>query len=276
MRVATNYQSLVAQRRLKDVVRTEHEATTKLSSGSRVYASYFDPAGKAIATGIHAKSVSNQQAQRNVNDGISLLQVAEGTLGVMHNISGRLRELAMQAANDTVGFPERAVANKEFQQMIQEVKRLTESTKFNGNHIINGQGSVYDLQIGTGGDPKADRIKYDLKKVLDSAGNFGLDGANILSKEAARNSFSNIDKMSSEISSSRAKLGASMNRMSSSLNNLQIHRENMEASKSKIQDADVGVETTKNAKAQIMKDATTALLAQANMRPTAAAKLIDA
>jgi len=275
-KVGTNYQSMVAQRRLGDVSRHQSQERTQLSSGSRIYEAAFDPSGLAIATGMKARSVSNMQAQRNVNDGVSLLQVAEGTLGVMHGIASRLRELAMQAANDTVGPSERAVANKEFQQLTKEVERLTSSTKYNGNHIINGEGSTYELQIGIHNDPNGNRLKYDLAKVLASKDNFGLNGQNILSKEGARNSFSKIDGMINEVSSSRAKLGGAMNRMESALQNLQIGRENLEASKSKITDADVAMKTTNIAKDEIVKNATLSLLSQANSRPALATKLIDA
>lgn len=273
-KIATNYQSMVARRRLGDVVTHQSQEQTKLSSGSRVYQSAFDPSGLAIATGIKAKTVSNQQVQRNVNDGISLLQVAEGTLNVMHDISGRLRELAMQAASDTVSDGDRLIANKEFQQMIEEVKRLTASTKFNGNHLINGSGSEYELQIGLDNDPATNRLVYDLAKVLDAKNNFGLNGQNILSKEAARNVFRAVDHMTTDVSKSRAKLGSAMNRMESITQNLMIHRENMEASRSKIADTDVAEATTNNAKDEIMKNATLALLTQANIRPAAAAKLV--
>ena len=275
-RVATNYQSMVARRRLNNLVDNQSKERTKLSSGSRIYQAAFDPSGVAISTGMRAKSRSNMQAQRNVNDGISLLQVAEGTLGVMHQIGGRLRELAMQAANDTVGEAERAVANKEFRQMVGEVRRLTASTKFNGNHLINGEGSVYDLQIGVNNDPKADRLSYNLKKVLDSENNFGLNSVNILSKEGARASFSKIDNMIKDVSSSRAQIGGAMKRMESSFNNLQIGRENLEASKSKIVDTEVASTTANIAKNEIMKSATTSILSQANTTPQAALKLINA
>ncbi len=274
MRINTNYQSMVAQRRLGDVVRHQSVEQTKLSSGSRIFEASFDPSGLAIATGMKARSVSNLQAQRNVNDGVSLLQVAEGTLSVMHSISGRLRELAMQAATDTVSDQDRYIANKEFQQMIQETKRLTASTKFNGNHIINGKGSIYELQVGIDGSAETSRLIYDLQKVLASANNFGLNGTNILTKEAARSVFRPVDAMVGEVSSSRAKLGSAMVRMESINQNLQVHRENLESSRSKIADADVAESTTNNAKDEIMKNASLALLAQANSTPAAAAKLL--
>lgn len=274
-RIATNTQSMQAQRRLGEVVQHQNQEQTKLSTGSRIFEAAFDPSGLAIATGMKARTVSNQQVQRNVNDGISLLQVAEGTLGVMHDIAGRLRELAMQAASDTVNDNDRYIANKEFQQMVEEVKRLTSSTKFNGNHLINGSGSTYELQIGLDNDPATSRLKYDLAKVLDAKNNFGLTGQNILSKESARRVFDSVDHMISDVSSSRARLGSAMNRMESITQNLMIGRENLEASRSKIADADVAESQTNNLKDEIVKNATLSLLAQANSRPAIAAKLVQ-
>ena len=266
---------MVARRRLNNLVDDQSKERTKLSSGTRIYQAAYDPSGLAIATGMKAKSRSSMQAQRNINDGVSLLQVAEGTLSVMHDIGGRLRELAMQAANDTVGESDRYIANKEFKQLTEEVKRLTSSTKFNGNHLINGEGSTYDLQIGINNDPGADRLRYNLAKVLNSSNNFGLDRVNVLTKESARNNFKTIDKMITEVSNSRAEIGGAMKRMESSLNNLQIGRENLEASKSKIEDTDVGEATANTAKIAIMQSATTSILAQANSAPEAVGRLVN-
>lgn len=273
-KIATNYQSMVARRRLGEVVTDQAREQEKLSSGSRVFQAAYDPSGLAISTGMKARSVSNQQVQRNVNDGVSLLQVAEGTLNVMHDISGRLRELAMQAASDTVNDSDRLVANKEFQQMVEEIKRLTASTKFNGNHLINGSGSVYELQVGLDSDPGTSRLVYDLAKALDAKNNFGLTGQNILTKEAARNVFTAVDHMTTDVSKSRAKLGAAMNRMESINQNLMIHKENLDASRSKIADTDVAESSANNARDEIMKNATVALLSQANSRPSAVSKLL--
>lgn len=273
-RIATNYQSMVAQRRLGEVVHSQRDEQEKLSSGSRVFQAAFDPSGLAIATGMKAKSVSNQQVQRNVNDGVSLLQVAEGTLSVMHDIAGRLKELAMQASTDTVTDSDRLIANKEFQQMVEEVKRMTASTKFNGNHLINGSGAEYELQVGLNSIPSESRLVYDLAKALDAKNNFGLVGQNILSKEAARKVFSAVDHMTNDVSKSRAKLGSSMNRLESINQNLMTHKENLDASRSKIADTDVAESVSNNARDEIMKNATLALLAQANTRPEAVSKLL--
>lgn len=275
MKVGTNPLSLLAQRRLGQVVNRQEEENIKLSSGDRIYRAAFDPAGLAISEGMRARTVSNQQAQRNVNDGISLLQVAEGTLSVLHDIGGRLKELAMQAANDTVGPHERMIANKEFSNLKQEIQRLTSSTKYNGNHVINGKGSVYDIQIGIGNNSKEDRISYDLQSVLASSNNFGLNNVDITTKEGARTSFSSIDKMIGEVSSSRAKLGSAMNRMDSALHSLQIHDENTQASRSKIRDADIAAEASNRAKDDIIKSATLDMLKLVNKSPERVAKLLS-
>ena len=273
-RIGTNTQSLLAQRNLGQVVRAEEKETVKLSSGSRIAKAAYDPSGLAIATGMKAKSVSNQQVQRNVNDSISLFQVAEGTLNVMHDIAGRLRELTIQAANDKLSNVDRVVANKEFRGLVTEVERLTASTKFNGNHLINGEGSVYDFQIGVNNNAKEDRIRYNLQEILDSGNNFGLNNANVLTKEAAQNNISIVNKMTSEISSSRAKIGSGMNRMEATLANLQYSHENIEASKSKIADTDFAKSTANSVKNSIMKQTTTSMLAQANTRAGVATKLL--
>lgn len=275
MKVGTNTLSLLAQRRLGQVMNRQEEESIKLSSGDRIYTAAYDPAGLAISEGMRARSVSNQQAQRNVNDGISLLQVAEGTLNVLHEIGGRLRELAMQSATDTVGANERLIADKEFSNLKQEIQRLTSSTKYNGNHVINGKGSVYDIQIGVGNKSTEDRITYDLQKVLASANNFGLNGIDIRTKEGARSAFSSIDGMLGEVSSSRAKLGSAMNRMESARHSLQIHDENIQSSRSKIRDADVAAEASNHAKDEIIKSATIDMLNLVNKSPERVARLLS-
>lgn len=275
MRISTNYQSLVTQRRLKQVVAEEEKAQTRLSSGNRIYRSALDPAGLAIATGLQAKNTSNLQAQRNINDGISLLQVAEGTLSVLHEIGGRMRELAMQSATDTIGIEERFIIDKEFQQMKLEMKRLVSSTKFNGNHIINGQGSVYELQVGVGHEAKSNRLKYDLQDILNSADNFGIGSSDLLTKAGARGSFSLIDGLIEEVSKSRAKLGGSMNRMSSGLQSLKIGHENGEATRSRITDADVAIQTAERARTSLIKESAVANLVNANIAPGKITKLIS-
>ncbi len=274
MRVSTNVSSMVAQRILKGHTHDESRENVRLSSGDRIVSAAYDPSGLAISEKLRAKTRSLYQAERNTNDSISLVQVAEGSLGVMHDMSQRLRELAMQASTDTVSDIDRAIIDKEFQSLKQEVKRLTESTTFNGNHIINEKGSVYDLQIGIGGDSFNDRLRYDMKRVMDAKGNFGIDSVSLKSKEGAQNSLGAIDKMMTSISSSRAELGAISNRMGSIIQNIQVSRENTESSKSKIRDVDVAKEAAERMKTQIAGNATTAMLSIANNTPSNILKII--
>ena len=256
---------------------TEELATedSKLSSGDRIFKSAIDPAGLAISETMRAKIRSNYQAERNSNDSISLMQVAEGSLGVMQNMGNRLRELAMQAANDTLGPQERIVIDKEFQQLKQEVERVTASTSFNGNNIIKGKESVYDLQVGINGLASNDRIRYDMSKVLDSASNFGIRNVSLITKEGAQNSLSAIDNMMSAIGSSRAQLGSMTNRIGSVVNNLLVSRENISSSNSKIRDTDMAHEIALRMKGQIAQSASLSMLKISNDSPAAILKLVS-
>ncbi|MCK6595533.1 MAG: flagellin FliC [Bacteriovoracaceae bacterium] len=275
MRVSTNVNSMVAQRILKGHTIDESRENVRLSSGDRITSAAYDPSGLAISEKLRAKSRSLYQAERNSNDAISLLQVAEGSLGVMADMSQRLRELAMQASTDTVSDMDRSIIDKEFQSLKNEIKRLTESTKFNGNHIINDKGSVYDLQIGIGGDAFNDRLRYDMKRVMDSSNNFGIGNVDLRSKDSAQNSLKAISSMMSQISSSRAELGAMSNRMTSVIQNLQMSKEGTAATNSKIRDTDVAKESAEKMKTQIAANATSAMLANANSTPSVILKLFS-
>jgi flagellin len=275
MRISTNVHSLVAQRYLRNHTESMSAEDKKMSLGERIVSAADDPAGLAISEGLKAKIRSNTQAERNTNDSISLLQVAEGSLAVMSDIGSRLRELAMQASTDTVSDMDRIVIDKEFQAMKDEVKRLTQSTSFNGNKIINDQGSVYDLQIGINGNPGLDRLKYDMKKVMDSSSNFGIDGVSLKSKEGAQSSLSKIDGMMTQVSSSRAELGSLSNRMNSVIQTLQVSRESDSSANSKIRDADMALEVANRAKEQIAQSSTLEMLKIANNAPGTILKLIS-
>lgn len=275
MRVSTNLNSMTAQRYVQQ--HTEELATEdmKLSSGDRIVRSAVDPAGLAISETMRAKIRSNYQAERNSNDSISLMQVAEGSLGVMQGMGIRLRELAMQAANDTLGSAERSVIDAEFQQLKNEVERVTASTSFNGNNIIKGKESVYDLQVGINGLASDDRIRYDMSKILDASSNFGIRHVNLKTKEGAQSSLGAIDKMMSDIGSSRAQLGSMSNRIGSVMNNLLVSRENISDSNSKIRDTDIAKEVAIKMKGQIAQSASLAMLKNSNEQPNIILKLVS-
>lgn len=273
MRVSTNIQSMVAQRYVQQHTEEASHKDSELSSGSRIVRAADDPAGLAISDRMRSFIRSNSQAERNTNDSISLLQVAEGSLATMSEVTARLRELSMQSSSDTVSDMDRVVIDKEFQQLKREVERLTVSTSFNGNNIIKGKESVYDLQIGINGNEN-DRIRYDMAKIMDSTNNFGINAINLKSKESSQQSLSVLDNMLSQISSSRALLGGLSNRMNNVISNLQVSRENLSASNSKIQDADVAAEAANQAKEKIMQSASLSMLKISNDQPGMILKLV--
>ena len=275
MRVSTNVQSMVAQRYVQQHTEEQAREDSQLASGERIIRSADDPAGLAISEKMKSILRSNSQAERNTNDSISLLQVAEGSLNTMQTITARLRELSMQSATDTVSDMDRTIIDREFQQMKNEVERLPASTSFNGNNIIKDKDSVYDLQIGVNADKNLDRIHYDMGKIMDSRNNFGIANVNLRSKESAQQSLSALDKMMTEISSSRAQLGSMSNRMNSVIQNLQVGRENLASSNSKIRDADIAKESANKAKAQIAQSASLAMLKISNDQPEVILKLVS-
>lgn len=273
MRVSTNIQSMVAQKYLQQHSEDKAKEDSQLSSGERIVRSADDPAGLAISQKMRSILRSNSQAERNTNDSISLLQVAEGSLNTMQGITARLRELAIQSASDTLSDSDRYVIDKDFQHMKNEVERLTASTSFNGNNIIKGESSVYDLQIGVTGD-SLNRIRYDMGKVMDSRNNFGIASINLRSKESSQQSLSALDKMMGEISKSRAMLGSMSNRMNSVIQNLQVSKENLSSSESKIRDTDVAKEAANRAKMQIAESASLSMLKISNDQPGLILKLV--
>lgn len=275
MRVSTNVRSMIAQRYVQQHTEEQVREDMKLSSGERIVRSSDDPAGLAISEKMRSMIRSSSQAERNTNDSISLLQVAEGSLETMQSITTRLRELSMQSASDTVSDMDRSVIDKEFQAMKSEVERLTASTSFNGNNILKNANSVYDLQIGVNDDQNLDRIRYDMGKIMDSKNNFGIKNINLRSKESSRESLGALDKMMLEISGSRAQLGAMSNRMNSIIQNLEISRENTSSSNSKIRDADIAKEAANKAKVSIAQSASLALLKMSNDEPGAILKLLN-
>lgn len=275
MRVSTNVQSMIAQRYVQQHSEDQVKEDIKLASGQRIVHSSDDPAGLAISEKMKSLIRSNSQAERNTNDSISLLQVAEGALNSMQTISTRLRELSMQSATDTISDMDRGIIDKEFQQMKQEIERISVSTSFNGNHIIKDSNSVYDLQVGVNGDKELDRIRYDLGKIMDSSNNFGIANINLRSKESSQQALGSLDKMTTEISGSRAQLGSINHRMDSIIQNLQVSKENMSSSNSKIRDADYAMEVAKKAITSVSQSASLDLLKISNDRPASILKLVS-
>jgi len=274
MRIATNVSAISAQNSLKKVTSEESKVSSQLASGSRINKAADDAAGLAISEKLKANIRSNQQANRNANDGISMIQVAEGGLEETGNILVRLRELAVQSASDTVSDTERGFTNLEYQELKSEVERISQTTEFNGTNLLDGQGDELEFQIGAGDDKFKDRIAYDTSKINASLDELGIGGETVESKDGASNSLTKIDDAINSVSSQRAILGSLQNRLQSTSANLDTSIENMSAANSRIRDVDYAEATAKNAQNSILKSAGTSVLSQANSKPQAAMRLI--
>lgn len=273
-RINTNVPSLAAQRTLEQNNTKSAQTLGRLSSGTRIVRSADDAAGLAISEKLKAQIRSTAQANRNANDGISMIQTAEGGLNETSSILVRMRELAMQSASDTVGDSERAFTDLEYQNLKQEIERIAQVTEFNGKKLLNGEGDSYDFQIGIGNNDFQDRIKYDAQ--LTNATTDALDVGELAvgSKVDAQDSLATVDAALQKVAGERAELGAVQNRLTSTINNLQVTGENLSAANSRIRDTDYAEETATNTKLNILTQAGTSVLAQANNQGSAALKLI--
>jgi flagellin len=273
-RIATNVPSLAAQRALKKMGNEEVKTATQLATGSRITKSADDSAGLAISEKLKANIRSNQQANRNANDGISMIQVAEGGLDQTGDILIRLRELAIQSASDTVGDTERSYTDMEYGELKNELERIAQTTVFNDVKLLNGEGETLDFQIGSGNDDFEDRIKYDTSKINSGLSALGMDGQSVSTKEGAQSSLTKVDEAINTVSGQRAQLGALQNRLMTTSESLETSVENMSAANSRIRDVDYAEATAKNAQNNIMKQGGISVLSQANQIPAQAMRLI--
>ena len=274
MRINTNVSSLAAQRTLSSTNRKLNDNLRKLSSGERISKAADDAAGLAISENLRAQIRGMGQAKRNANDAISLIQTAEGGLNEISNIVIRLRELSMQAANDTLGADERKFSDIEFQNLKEEIDRISRSSEFNGIKLLDGSGGRLEFQVGTHNDPILDRLTYDGTGSDATIATLGISAESVTSKEGAQVSLGKLDDALVQINGVRANMGALQNRLSSTVNNLGISEENLSAANSRIRDVDIASETAKMAKNNILMQSGTSVLAQANQFPSIATKLL--
>jgi flagellin len=273
-RIATNVQSISAQRTLNNTREAQNHSLEKLSAGERIVRAGDDAAGLAISEKLKAEIRSIKQANRNANDGISLIQTAEGGLNEIQNILIRLRELSMQSASDTVGDVERGFTDKEVKNLTQELQRISEVTQFNGRYLLNGEGESLDFQVGTHNNPTQDRLVYDTAKANATAVKLGVSDMTVATKVDAQNNLAKIDEAIKMVNDNRADFGAMQNRLQSTVNNLMVAEENLSAANSRIRDVDVAAESSELTKRNILAQAGTAMLAQANSNGMMALKLI--
>lgn len=274
LRINTNVASLAAQRALGLTKNNLDSNLRKMSSGERITRSADDAAGLAISEKLKGHIRGIRQAKRNSDDGISLVQTAEGGLNEISSIVIRLRELSVQAASDTVGDVERGFSDIEFQQLLEEIQRISQNSEFNGRKLLDGTGGMVEIQVGIHNDPTNDRLKFDSSSTDATLASLGLTSESIASKSGAQLSLSKLDDALVRINGTRANLGALQNRLQSTSNNLMITDENFSAANSRIRDVDVAAETADMAKNNILAQAGVSVLAQANQTPNFALKLL--
>ncbi|MFN8791603.1 MAG: flagellin [Bdellovibrionales bacterium] len=274
LRITTNVAALNAQKNLYMTNIAANRSMARLASGQRINQAADDAAGLAISENLKGQIRGLRQANRNANDGISLVQIAEGSLNEVSNMLIRLRELGIQAASDTIGDTERQFLDVEYQQLKSEIQRVTESTQYNGYDLLNGTGGVLDIQVGTNNDPFKDRISFNAGAANATLEALGLVAESLATKEGAQTSLSVIDSAMVSVNSIRANFGAMQNRLQSTSNNLLIYDENMSAANSRIRDTDVASETTEMIRNNILMQAGVSVLGQANQQAQLAMKLL--
>lgn len=307
LRIRTNVASLNAQRRLGNSTEALQNSMNKLASGSRINKAADDAAGLSISENLRADVRGLNQAKRNAMDGISLVQTAEGGLEETTNMLIRLRELSVQAASDTVGGQEREFLNKEYMQLKDEIDRIASSTEFNGTRLLVGDraedlpeemmgaANSFPLEVQVGKDYYAESdaidlrnqvniIKIDMGKLNAFTTGLGIgeaepeeggDGARVDTKVNAQQSIEKVDSALTQVAEYRAYLGAIQNRFQTTVQNLGIQSENLDTARSRIRDADYAAETATFTQNNILQQAGTSVLAQANAQPQVALSLIQ-
>ncbi|MCO7621387.1 flagellin domain-containing protein [Pseudomonas guariconensis] len=284
--VNTNTTSLGVQKNLNRASDALSTSMTRLSSGLKINSAKDDAAGLQIATRMTSQIRGQTMAIKNANDAISIAQTAEGAMQEQTNILQRMRELAVQARNDSNSDKDREALDKEFQSMLKEIDRIANSTQLNGKNLLDGTSGVMTFQVGsnTGSD---NQITISLSSAMKTTGTgaaltglagkaiTGTTGTGAGSMEANYTAaLSAIDDALQAINTTRADLGASQNRLTSTINNLQNINENAEAARGRVQDTDFAAETAQLTKQQTLQQASTSVLAQANQLPSAVLKLL--
>jgi flagellin len=270
--INTNVQSLNAQRNLATSTGSLSTSMQRLSSGLRVNSAKDDSAGLAIAERMNAQVKGMNVAIRNANDGISLAQTAEGALGKVGDSLQRMRELAVQSANATNSTSDQANLDAEYQELAKEVTRVLTGTKFNDTDLLSTSASL-QFQVGAN-NVGTDQIAITTKNLTSGAGITSSVGTDITTATNALAAMDSLDTAIDEITTARAGFGAVQNRFDSVISNLQIASENQAASRGRIMDADFAKETANLSRSQILQQAGTAMIAQANQLPQGVLSLL--
>ena len=269
LRVNTNLASMTAQRSLSLVTRRLQGNFSRLASGLRIASAADDAAGLGISERMRSQVLSLGQASRNADDGISLVQTAEGALNEVSSNLGRMRELAVQAANGTLSTADRSVINFEFTALKAEIERIANTTEFNGISLLNGTGSI-NIQVGLAA---SQTIAVNTTDTTNSSLGINTLSATTVSNSTA--SLATIDAAINTVSTTRGALGASQNRLASTVRSILNSRENLTSAESRIRDVDVAEETADLTRNSIMQQASVSVLSQANVQPQIALSLLQ-
>ena len=290
LRIRTNVASLTAQGFSGNNKRSLDKSLEKLSSGYRINRQGADDAaGLAISDTLNAQIRSSNQAKRNANDGVSMIQIAEGATNEMTNMLVRMRELTVQSASDTVGDKERGYLNREYVQLASEIDRISNTTDFNGVELFKTDKEFFNVQVGiNGSDAEANRdviaISFEGLRKLNTEemgigkeaeiGPFELDGSDPVDREEIAEKLEVLDTALTNIASERATLGSMQSRLGSAIQNLSVSIENKSTAKSRIKDVDFATESTKLTQSKILQQSSIGMLTQANIAPDIALSLI--
>jgi flagellin len=291
LNINTNYAASFASNAAKSSSQGLNSAMEKLSTGMRINYAKDDAAGQAISTRLSAEVQGLQIASRNAADAQSMIDTAEGALQETHNVLLRMRELAVQSANGTLTDADREHTDAEFDQLVQEITRIAENTTWAGKKLLDGSNSVANpisFQIGEGANQTIDVTIADMKATALGAETVtapgtsipplahatAANGASLDSVDAAQLAIQSIDNAIDSVSTARGEMGAVSNRLSSTMSNLDQIAVNLSASQGRIQDADFAQETGNLAKNQILQQAATAMIAQANASKSSVLTLV--
>ncbi|HSD90734.1 MAG TPA: flagellin [Kofleriaceae bacterium] len=275
--ILTNVASMNASRNLNETQNALAGSIGRLSSGMRINNASDDAAGLGISQNLKANIRSMAQAERNANDGISMSQVAEGGMNQMQNIVSRMRELAVQSSNSTLGSTERGYIQTEFSQLGGEINRIGGVTEFGGTKLLDGTASTgLTFQVGIQ-NTSNDRLSLSITRLTTStlgSTSLHLASASLSTATNAQAAIGSFDKAIQQLSTARSKVGATQNRMQVTIANLAVAKENLSAANSRITDVDVATETAALTKSQILSQAGMAVLSQANQIPQSALSLL--
>jgi flagellin len=270
LRINQNIDAFNSYRNLSVTQGQMSKSLEKLSSGFRINRAADDAAGLAISEGLRAQTGGLKVAVRNAQDGISVVQTAEGALTETHSILQRMRDLAVQASNDgAVSDTDKAKADAEFQELGKELDDIAKNTSFNGTKLLDGTYSSKTFQVGANSGESLSVSIGDMKAATITGG-----VGDIKTATAAQTALTNVDTAIGKVSDERAKLGAVQNRFEHKINNLSVAVENLSASESRIRDTDMAAEMMSFTRSQILSQAGTAMLAQANQAPQGVLSLL--